>query len=209
MHLKKNEGNAPPAETLCHQCGASSECEKAEAPGTCGASAAGSGLFLPHGERAGHPGGRAAVRGAEFRSPGAPDTPETQESMMECVCEHSLRPVRSVGVSVQTQVQACASVRAGCRPPEEDRRACPRLSQSPPGSDGPLSLHARSMLRGPGAPSGSRTGAAVVCLHPARGDSGRPCPPSTPSRTTGGTLLAITSGSRSLARAEGGWSSQA
>ena len=52
MHLKKNEGNAPPAETLCHQCGASSECEKAEAPGKCGASAAGSGLFLPHGEHA-------------------------------------------------------------------------------------------------------------------------------------------------------------
>lgn len=50
MHLKKNEGNASPAETLCNQCSASSKCEKAKAPGPCGASAAGSGLFLPHGD---------------------------------------------------------------------------------------------------------------------------------------------------------------
>ena len=128
MHLKKNEGNASPAETLCHQCGASSKCEKAKVPGTCGASATGSGLFLPHGEyAAGHPGGRAAVCGAVFRSPGAPDTLETQESMMECVCEHSLRhhaergrerANTSAGVCKRaSRVQAFVACSGGLAPP--------------------------------------------------------------------------------------------
>ena len=97
-------------------------------PGTCGASATGSGLFLPHGEyAAGHPGGRAAVRGAVFRSPGAPDTLETQESMMECVCEHSLRhhaergrerANTSAGVCERaSRVQARGSGQEGVSPP--------------------------------------------------------------------------------------------
>lgn len=152
---------------------------------------------------AGLPGGHAAVRGAEFRSPGAPDTPETQESMMECVCEHSLRHGVERGMSVQTQVQACASVRAGCRPAEVGGRGVPACPSVPLAHTGlPPSTHVAcsgSLAQGPWWSACIRLG----------GDSGRPCPPSTPSRTTGGTLLAITSGSRPLARAEGGCSSQA
>lgn len=57
--------------------------------------------------------------------------------------------------------------------------------------------------RGLGSPLGSLGG----CLHPASGISDHPCPPSTPSCATVGTLLTITPASYPIGR--GSWSSQA
>lgn len=113
-----------------------------------------------------------AVRGAEFRSPGAPDTPETQESMMECVCEHSRRhrtehgheranPSAGMCECASTSVQAHRSGEEGVSPPVP---ASPwlRWGSCPP--------HTCSVFRGAwGPPQGGARGPRVVCLHLARG----------------------------------------
>ena len=116
--------------------------------------------------------GRDAVRGAEFRSPEAPDTPETQESTMECVCEHSQRhrvehgreranPSAGVCECASTSVQVRRSGEEGVSPPVP---ASPwlRWGSCPP--------HTCSVFRGAwGPPRGAARGPRVVCLHLARG----------------------------------------
>lgn len=84
-----------------------------------------------------------------------------------------------MGMSVQTQVRACASVQAPvCRPTEVERRGCRRLSQHLPGSDGAPALHIRvACSEGPGVPlrevHRGRGWSACIWLG---GDSDCPCP---------------------------------
>lgn len=104
---------------------------------------------------------------------------------MECVCEHSLRHGVERGMSVQTQVQACASVRAGCRPAEVGGRGVPACPSVPLAHTGlPPSTHVAcsgSLAQGPWWVPASGSGVTVAALAlPARppGPPGAPCSPS-------------------------------
>ena len=107
-------------------------------------------------------------------------TPRRPRSPRWSVCVSTARDTAwSMGVSVQTQVRVCATVRAPvCRSAEVERRGYRRLSQRLPGSDGAPALHTRvACSEGPGVPLGELHGgrgwSACIWLG---GDSDRPCP---------------------------------